>query len=55
MRLLPSSGTLSLAPVGVRQKNGKDEQGTRNMLSQWKSRGYIEDLADGKYKRIKAS
>ena len=44
-----------LEAVNVRQKNGKDEAGTRNMLSQWKSRGYIEDLGDGKYKKLKAS
>ena len=44
-----------LDAINVRQKNGKDESGTRNMLSQWKSRGYIEELPDGKYKRIKAS
>ncbi len=44
-----------LEAVNVRQKNGKDEAGTRNMLSQWKSRGYIEDLGDGKYRKLKAS
>ena len=44
-----------LDAVNVRQKNGKDEAGTRNMLSQWKSRGYIEDLGDGKYRKLKAS
>ena len=38
--------------VAVRQKNGKDEAGTGNMLSQWKTRGYIEALSDGRYKRL---
>ena len=39
--------------VSVRLKNGKDEVGTTNMLSQWKTRGYIEDLKNGKYKKLK--
>ena len=38
--------------VTVRQKNGKDEAGTGNMLSQWKTRSYIEALPDGRYKRL---
>ena len=38
--------------IAVRQKNGKDEAGTGNMLSQWKTRGYIEALPDGRYKRL---
>lgn len=36
--------------VAVRVKNGKDEAGTGNMLSQWKTRGYIELLPNGRYK-----
>ena len=44
-----------LDAVNVRQHNGKDEHGTRNMLSQWKSRGYIEEQPDGKYKKLKTS
>ena len=38
--------------VAVRQKNDKDEAGTGNMLSQWKTRGYIEALPDGRFKRL---
>lgn len=38
--------------VIARQKNNKDEKGTANMLSQWKARGYIEALPDGKYRRL---
>lgn len=41
--------------VAVREKNSKDEAGTGNMLSQWKSRGYIEALPNGKYRRLKAN
>lgn len=38
--------------VAVRVKNSKGEAGTGNMLSQWKSRGYIESLPDGRYRRL---
>ncbi len=38
--------------VAARIKNSKNEAGTGNMLSQWKSRGYIEALPDGRYKRL---
>ena len=31
---------------------GKDVEGTGNMLSQWKCRGYIEELPDGNYRKI---
>ena len=40
--------------VAVRVKNSKKEEGTGNMLSQWKSRGYIEALPNGKYRKLKA-
>lgn len=38
--------------VSVRVKAGKDEAGTGNMLSQWKSRGYIEALPDGRFRKL---
>lgn len=38
--------------VAARIKDNKNEAGTGNMLSQWKSRGYIEALPDGRYKRL---
>lgn len=38
--------------VSVRLKNNKDEAGTNNMLSQWKSRGYIEYTDDGNYRKL---
>lgn len=43
--------TLSDA-VAVRVKNNKSEAGTRNMLSQWKARGYIEDAGESKFKKL---
>jgi hypothetical protein len=43
--------TLSDA-IAIRIKNGKDEHGARNMLSQWKSRGYIEEAGDGCFKKV---
>ena len=39
--------------VEARLKNGMKEEGTRGMLSQWKSRGYIELLEQDKYKKKK--
>lgn len=36
--------------VNARLKNGKDEEGTKNMLYQWKSRGYILQLTDDSFK-----
>ena len=38
--------------VQARLKCGKSEEGTGNMLSQWKTRGIIEVLPDGRYKRL---
>ena len=48
-----SEGTFSQSDaIAVRLKNNKDEAGTRNMLSQWKTRGYIEALPDGRYRKL---
>lgn len=38
--------------LDARLRNNKDEAGTGNMLSQWKSRGYIESLEDGSFRRL---
>ena len=40
------------ALVCVRLKNGMKEDGTNNMLSQWKKRHLIEELDDERYRRI---
>ena len=37
--------------LNTRLKNNKSEAGTRNMLSQWKARGYIEFLDDGSFRK----
>lgn len=39
--------------VNVRLKNSMDEVGTKNMLSQWKSRGYILQMTDDSFKKAK--
>lgn len=38
------------AAVMMRLKNGKDEEGTGNLLSQWVRRELIERLGDGRYR-----
>jgi hypothetical protein len=40
------------ALVCARLKNGMKEEGTNNMLSQWKKRHLIEELDDGRFRRI---
>lgn len=55
LALIPTDeqGTFALADaIAVRQKNNKDEAGTGNMLSQWKSRGYIEALPNGRFRKL---
>ena len=50
-----AEGVFSISDaVAVRVKNGMKEEGTRNMLSQWKSRGYIEDSGNGRFRRLPA-
>ena len=41
------------AAVMMRLKNGKDEEGTGNLLSQWVRRELIERLGDGRYRIVK--
>ncbi|MBO4810721.1 MAG: hypothetical protein J5552_04065 [Prevotella sp.] len=45
-----AEGIFSLGDAeNVRLKNGRDREGTTNMLSQWVCRGFIEKLENGKY------
>ena len=48
---LPEEFTLKDA-VHVRLLNGMEEAGTANMLSQWKHRRYIDELPDGRYRKV---
>lgn len=48
---LPEEFTCQQA-LNVRQLAGKDAEGTSNMLSQWKHRGYIDELPDGRFRKI---
>lgn len=50
LSLLPDSFTLNDA-ADIRLANGKDSDGTRNMLNQWAHRGYIRNIGDGKYEK----
>ena len=38
--------------LAARLKNNMKEEGTGNMLSQWKTRGLIEALTDGRFKKL---
>ena len=38
--------------IATRTKCGKCEEGTGNMLSQWKARGYVEVLPNGRFKKL---
>jgi len=38
--------------VLMRLKNGKEEEGTNGMLNQWVSRGLIERLGNGVFRKI---
>jgi hypothetical protein len=40
--------------VYTAEGKGNDEKKIRNTLSQWKTRGFLEDLPGGRYKKIKA-
>jgi hypothetical protein len=39
--------------VNARLKNGMSEEGTMNMLYQWKARGYILQLTVDSFKKVK--
>ena len=43
-----------LVRVYTAEGKGNEEKKIKNTLSQWKSRGYIEDLPGGKFKKVKS-
>lgn len=48
-----AEGTFTMSDaISVRLLNNKNEEGTANMLSQWKTRGYIESLPDGRFRKL---
>lgn len=53
-QIAPNVGDIfdKAALVCVRLKNGMKEEGTSNLLSQWKKRKLIEEIADEKFRRI---
>ena len=51
LELLPEEFTLHDADL-IRQANGMDTRGTRNMLSQWVHRGYLLQMTDDSFKKI---
>ena len=52
LQQLPDTFTLHDAEL-IRQANGMDTRGTRNMLSQWIHRGYLLQMTDDRYGKIK--
>ena len=53
LELLPDEFTAHDADI-IRQSNGMDTRGTRNMLSQWVHRGYLLQMTDDSYKKVKS-
>ncbi len=52
LQLLPDEFTTHDAEL-IRQANGMDTRGTRNMLSQWVHRGYLLQMTDDSFQKIK--
>lgn len=52
LELLPDEFNVHDADI-VRQANGMDTRGTRNMLSQWVHRGYLLQMTDDSFSKIK--
>ena len=52
LELLPDEFTAHDADI-IRQANGMDTRGTRNMLSQWVHRGYLLQMTDDSFKKVK--
>lgn len=52
LKLLPDEFTVHDADL-IRQANGMDTRGTRNMLSQWVHRGYLLQMTDDSFSKIK--
>ena len=52
LNLLPAEFTTHDADL-IRQANGMDTRGTRNMLSQWVHRGYLLQMTDDSFRKLK--
>ena len=52
LQLLPEKFTVHDADL-IRQANGMDTRGTRNMLSQWMHRGYLLQMTDDSFRKLK--
>ena len=52
LELLPDEFNVHDADI-VRQANGMDTRGTRNMLYQWVHRGYLLQMTDDSFKKVK--
>ena len=52
LNLLPDEFTVHDAEL-IRQANGMDTRGTRNMLSQWVHRGYLLQMTDDSFSKMK--
>ena len=52
LNLLPDEFTTHDADL-IRQANGMDTRGTRNMLSQWVHRGYLLQMTDDSFRKLK--
>ena len=52
LNLLPDEFTVHDAEL-IRQTNGMDTRGTRNMLSQWVHRGYLLQMTDDSFSKMK--
>ncbi len=53
LNLLPDEFTIHDADL-IRQANGMDTRGTRNMLSQWVHRGYLLQMTDDSFRKVKS-
>ena len=54
LKLLPDEFTVHDAEL-IRQANGMDTRGTRNMLSQWVHRGYLLQMTDDSFSKISSN
>ena len=52
LELLPNEFTVHDADL-IRQANGMNTRGTRNMLSQWVHRGYLLQMTDDSFSKVK--
>ena len=53
LNLLPDEFTIHDADL-IRPANGMDTRGTRNMLSQWVHRGYLLQMTDDSFSKVKS-